>query len=372
MGYYGLGSVFLPGARAALTVLLCWCAPLQAQSKAPDTPAPREDLVGRLKVASLHNEPVTALARKNSVSIPSVLAANWGLDEILVQSREDIVLPTAHILPKGLRDGILINRAEFRLYYLKDGALIASVPIGIGIPGKETPLGKTFIVRKQKNPIWRPTPEARREHPDWPIELESGPFNPLGAYALYLGWPAYLIHGSNNDFGIGWPFTRGCIRLYADDMENLYTVVPVDTRVEVVDQPVKFGWHADELFVEAHPDLSQLHELRERQAFTMKKAEDMSAIITKFAGARAADVDWAIVTAALERRSGIPTQITSLTSHPIDLGEPKIAMQGIIERAMRKTQNGFASGTVAKRTPEQQRAVEEMLKEQLRKDPYNI
>src|SRR5262249_40220131 len=145
--------------------------------------------------------------------------------------------------------------------------LVATVPVGIGLPDKETPLGKTSIIAKKKDPIWNPTAQARREHPDWPTTLEPGPFNPLGAYALYLGWPSYLIHGSNNDFGIGRPFTRGCVRVWADDIEKLFNEVPVGTHVEVVDQPVKIGWHEGELFMEAHPDLAQLDELRANLSF---------------------------------------------------------------------------------------------------------
>jgi L,D-transpeptidase ErfK/SrfK len=340
-----------------LAVPLC----AQAQSLA------RDDLAGRLRVGALHDEPLSALARPNDVSIPSVMAANWGIDEILPQTREDILVPTAHLLPKGLRDGILINRAEYRLYYFERGSLVLTAPIGIGYPNMATPLGKTIVVRKQQYPTWYPTAEARREHPDWPAALPPGPDNPLGAFAIYLGWQSYLIHGSGNDFGIGRPFTRGCIRLFADDIEALFRQVPVGAHVEVVDQPVKLGWHGDELFLEAQPDLAQLDELRANLSFSPKPAEDLRAWIGAAAGTRAADIDWTAVTVALERRSGVPTQITSLSSHPVNLFEQNMALKGGIGAALNARQ-GFDAEQAAKR----KRAAEELRKRHMLEDPYNI
>ncbi len=106
------------------------------------------------------------------------MAANWGIDEILPQTAAKVLLPLAHVFPKGLRDGILINRAEYRLYYFKGGVLVMTVPVGIGLPALPTPLGKTTIIDKRKNPTWTPTATARREHPDWPTSVEPGITNP--------------------------------------------------------------------------------------------------------------------------------------------------------------------------------------------------
>lgn len=370
MSSWKLGAAWPRVVFTALAVLglMSWGA--QAQPLAPQPP--HDDLVGRLRVGALNNQPVSVLSRPNDVSTPSVMAANFGVDEILPQTKTEILLPTAHVLPNGLRDGILINLAEYRLYYMRKGVVVASAPVGIGMPKLPTPTGKTSIVAKKKNPTWIPTAVARREHPDWPASVEPGITNPLGAYALYLGWEAYLIHGSTNEFGIGRPFTRGCIRVWANDIETLFNEVPVGTKVEVVDQPVKLGWHENELFIEAHPDLAQLDELRANLSFTPKPAEDLHATITAAAGARAADVDWGVVTAALERRSGIPTQITSPAAHPIDLMEHNMVLSAAFERAIR-TQKGFgAVSAPANRTDEEKRVIEELRQEQLRKDPYNI
>jgi L,D-transpeptidase ErfK/SrfK len=350
---------------AALALVFGLLAPLCAHAQS-ETPA-REDLVGRLRVGSLNKEPIGALARRNNLSTPSVMAANWGIDEVIPETREEVLLPTAHVLPSGTRDGILINRAEYRLYYLKAGSVALTVPIGIGLPDKPTPLGNTSVVRKQKDPAWYPTPEARREHPDWPASVEPGITNPLGAYALYLGWPTYVIHGSTNDFGIGRPFTRGCVRLFADDIETLFNQVPVRTPVEVVDQPVKLGWHQGELFLEAHPDLAQLDELRINLSFTQKMAEDLREWISAAAAERTPDVDWEVVTATLERRSGIPTQISSPRSHKVNIFELNMVYRGVLGAKL-PVQQGFAPGV----KPAPKLSPQERLREELLKDPYNI
>jgi L,D-transpeptidase ErfK/SrfK len=360
----------LPVALGRLGAAVALAFALQTPAGAADKTAAShgDDLVGLLKVGTLDNEPVIPLARKHDLSTPSVMAANFGVDELLPQTRRDVLIPTAHVLPAGLRDGILINLAEYRLYYLKDGKLLDSAPIGIGIPGKETPTGKTKVVAKKKDPAWYPTPQARKEHPDWPTSIEPGLTNPLGAHAIYLGWPTYLIHGSTNDFGIGRPFTRGCIRMFADDVERLFNSVPVGTAVEVVDQPVKLGWHAGEIFIEAHPDLEQLDELRARLAFTPKPAPDLNDKISAFAGARAGDVDWDVVREALERRAGVPVQISSPKTRAVALFEPGAALHGGLAAALKKGREGLSAQAVANRA----RVLELLQQEQLRKDPYGI
>ena len=363
MGFSQVSALRLAGAFCLSLAALAFAV----SAHAAEVRKASDDLVGVLKVGTLDGEPVIPLARRNDLSTPALMAANFGLDELIPQTRSDVLLPTAHVLPAGLRDGVLINLAEYRLYYLKDGKLLDSAPIGIGLPGKETPTGTTKIVAKKENPTWFPTEQARKEHPDWPASVEPGITNPLGAHALYLAWPAYLIHGSSNDFGIGRPFTRGCIRMFAPDVKRLFETVPIGTAVEVVDQAVKLGWHGGELFIEAHPDLEQLDELRARLAFTLKSAPDMREKVTAIAGARSADVDWDVVRSAVERRAGVPVQITSVKTRAIALFAPGAEIHGGLAAAL-KARDGLTPQQVADRA----RVLEALQKEELRKDPYGI
>ena len=298
-------------------ILLAFASSATAQ----EAPAQGDDLAGRLRVVPLNDELLSDLAVRNDLGTLQVLAANWGVNPYINQTREGLVLPTAQILPPGPREGIVINRAEYRLYYFQHGQLAFTAPVAVGEDNHETPLGQTAVMRKQKDPVWHPTAGTLEDFPGTESSVPPGPENPLGTRALYLKWPTYLIHGAADDFAIGRRLTRGCVRLYAHDIERLFDMVPVGTPVSIIDQPIKLGWHDDELFVEAEPSFDQLEELRLSFSFTTKPTEDISSWITTTAGPRAQDLDWPTISQALARRSGIPTQITRVLVHPVEIGD---------------------------------------------------
>lgn len=90
-----------------------------------------------------------------------------------------------------------------------------------------------------------------------PDEFPSGPYNPLGRHALRLGWPTFLIHGTNRVNGIGTRVSAGCIRMFPDDIEFLFRMVPTGTPVRVINEPVKIGKHEGAWVVQIHPLLSE-------------------------------------------------------------------------------------------------------------------
>lgn len=101
--------------------------------------------------------------------------------------------------------------------------------------------GRTRVVRRRKNPDWRPTPAMLKRMPGLPSYVGPGPQNPLGERALYLGWKYYAIHGTNNPRSIGTRATSGCFRLYPRDIAWLFDRVQVGTPVKVVDKVRAFG-----------------------------------------------------------------------------------------------------------------------------------
>jgi L,D-transpeptidase ErfK/SrfK len=123
-----------------------------------------------------------------------------------------LALPKVRLLPSGRREGIVVNLGDLRLYFFEPGQPARSFPIGIAKDGYATPLGETEVKAKREKPTWTPGPSARRD--GYPEKVEPGPDNPLGEHALYLGWPGYLIHGTNDPRGVGRHSSRGCIRLY--------------------------------------------------------------------------------------------------------------------------------------------------------------
>ena len=136
---------------------------------------------------------------------------------------------------------------------------VITFPVSIGRVDWKTPLGTTHIVEKTANPNWYPPQSIKKEHAEkgdpLPEVVPAGPDNPLGAYALRLGIPGYLIHGTNKPSGIGMQVTHGCIRLYPENIEFLFKQVSTGTPIHIVDQTYKVGWHGDSLYMEVHPPL---------------------------------------------------------------------------------------------------------------------
>ena len=290
-------------------LLLLVCA-LAAASPAAAQPA-QSDILGTLGTHRTRAEDsLTELARQLGLGYVELLAANPHVDPWLPGEGTSLVLPTARLLPPGPRRGIVINLAEMRLYvWPKDGPP-ESVPIGIGTDDRETLTGETRVVRKQARPTWYPPPSVRAAKPELPASVPPGPDNPLGEYALYLGWPRYVVHGTNLPYGVGRRVSAGCIRLYPEDIARLYPRVAVGTPVTVIDESIKLGWHERHLYIEAHPNQRQADELEATRRFTPEPVEGLETRILAIAGAAADRVDWdAVVLAILERR-GIPVRVT--------------------------------------------------------------
>lgn len=213
------------------------------------------------------NETLLDVARRFLLGQTEIVRLNPDVDRWLIKKNEMIRLPNRRILPDTPRDGITLNIAEYRMYYyppVQKGMTpqVISYAHGIGRQDWNTPLGKTHIVGKVKDPAWHPPESIRREHaangdPLPPVVL-PGPHNPLGAYMLRLAVPGgYLIHGTDIDkiYGIGMQITHGCVRMYPEDIEALYQSVPVGTSVYIIKQPIKAGWLDNTLYIEAHPGL---------------------------------------------------------------------------------------------------------------------
>jgi len=230
-------------------------------------PAAQEDLIGALvSVAASREETLLDIARRYDVGQDEILLANPSVDRWLPADGAEVTLPTAYILPRAERIGLVLNVPEMRLYYYPPttaarAGVVHTYPVSIGRMDWSTPLGKTEIVEKTKNPTWRPPESIKLEHASdgeiLPGVIPPGPENPLGKFALRLGLPGYLIHGTNKPYGVGMRVTHGCVRMYPEDIESLYPMVSVGTRVAIVDQPVKLGWLGELLYVEIHPPLEE-------------------------------------------------------------------------------------------------------------------
>jgi len=224
--------------------------------------SPEDDVVGQPQVVIIgEHDTLSDVARRFNLGYDEIVRANPGVDPWLPGVGREVVVPTQFVLPAAERKGIVVNLAAMRVYYFppaKKGEpqVLYTHPIGIGKVGWSTPEGKTSVIAKEKDPVWRPTASIREEHrkngDPLPAVVPAGPDNPLGNRKLTLGWATYLIHGTNKPYGVGMRTSHGCIRMYPEDVEVLYEMIDKGTQVTVVNQPYVFGWHEGELFLQAY------------------------------------------------------------------------------------------------------------------------
>jgi len=243
--------------------------------------------------------PLEAFAARYGQGLSNMLEANPGVDPFLPKPGSRLVVPQHIILPDTVRVEIL--------------------PIGIGQAGRETPRNwVTTVERKQAGPTWTPTPNTRREYAKegktLPAFVPAGPDNPMGLYAIYIG-RLYAIHGTNSNFGIGLRVSQGCIRLRHADIKYLFDTVPVGTRVQIVDRPVKVTTEPDgSRWVEVHEPLS-----RNRAEFESDKQIPLPTMPVLQSMLKGEGVDIQRASDALEQRSGMPVNIEGSRSPQSEL-----------------------------------------------------
>jgi L,D-transpeptidase ErfK/SrfK len=117
-------------------------------------------------------------------------------------------------------------------YWSEDQSVYKLYPSSVPLNEELTRRGRTEVIQKVENPVWIPTKDELTRNPDWPRRVEGGtPENPLGVRALYLGWPAYRIHGTHDTRKIGRRSSNGCVGLYNEHILELYALAKVGTQV---------------------------------------------------------------------------------------------------------------------------------------------
>jgi L,D-transpeptidase ErfK/SrfK len=195
------------------------------------------------------------LARQGGLGYLALTKANPDIDPWLPPVGASILFPYAFLLPAGIQQGITVNLAELRLYYVWQelGRLRVRVyPVGIGRSGWGTPEGSFKVIEKIVHPAWHPPASIRLENPQLPTSIPPGPDNPLGEYWLGISAPGYGIHGTNKPYGVGRRISHGCMRLYPWDIRDLFARVKIGTAVRILRQPVKAGIIDGKLLIEVH------------------------------------------------------------------------------------------------------------------------
>jgi L,D-transpeptidase ErfK/SrfK len=281
---------------------------------------PGQSVVGEVQVVTAGKEDtLTDIARRFNVGYEEILRANPKVDPWLPGEGREIVVPTQFVLPNAPYSGVVINIAAMRIYYfppVKAGerVVVLTHPIGIGKVGWRTPEGVTKIVRRQKDPTWRVPVSVRKEHHDNGDDLDAvigpGPDNPLGKYAFYLQWPSYLIHGTNKPAGVGLRSSHGCIRLYPEDIEQFFNMVPVGTQVRVVNQPFLFGWANGQLYLQPLDVLED--DARDwSKANRLLLGKTLSVTLQQQLKTHHQQIDWDLVASLTRNPRGIPVPIAT-------------------------------------------------------------
>ncbi|WP_339107543.1 L,D-transpeptidase [Thioclava sp. GXIMD4216] len=118
-------------------------------------------------------------------------------------------------------------------YWAVDGADYRLYPTSVPMTDALTKRGYTEIVRKKVGPDWTPTKSMLEKDPSLHY-MPPGPDNPLGTRAMYLSWPAYIIHGTHDTRKIGRRSSSGCIGLYNEQVEQLFELCPVGSQVKIL------------------------------------------------------------------------------------------------------------------------------------------
>ena len=307
----GVAGAWRRGFLALATIALAIGRPFPAAAQSFDL-APNQLAVGQVEIyVTRYEDTLLDVARRYDLGYTQLIAADRGVDPWLPGAGRRIVIPNFYILPDVPRRGIVINLALQRLFYFPpDGRSVQTFPIGVGVEGRGTPLGVTRVTGKEVHPAWVPTPSILAEDPALPKVVPPGPDNPLGDYALALGWPSYLIHGTNQPYGVGRMVSHGCIRLYPEDIARLFAEVPVGTPVRVIDQAVQVAWIGGGLYVTVFPDAAQAAALESGRRVMPAIPPDLVQQVIEAAGARSGEIDWRTLTRAGTERRGVPVRLT--------------------------------------------------------------
>jgi L,D-transpeptidase ErfK/SrfK len=285
------------------------------------------DVIGSLTTISARREDTLVdIARRHGLGYEDVVRANPDVNIWVPGEGTQIILPTRYVLPSGPRTGLILNLAEYRLYYYppaRDGepAYVMTYPVSIGRMDWETPLGLTKIISKVVNPAWYPPKSVREEHAaagdPLPAIVPPGPQNPLGSRALRLNMPGYLIHGTNKPAGVGMRVSHGCVRMFPEDIEFLFDRIATNTAVRIINEPLKFGWNGDELVMESHPilQMAAVDVAEDLAPEDIPAVKDRLTVVTELfiaaTGERSGELDWYLAEEVVGRSDGIPVAVGS-------------------------------------------------------------
>lgn len=267
------------------------------------------DLAGRLDVFTTKYEDTFAeVGNQLALGYLELVKANPGVDPWLPGEGTMITLPRQYVIPEARREGIVINLAEYRLYYFTgDGVQV--YPVGVGTAENPSPLTNAEVTMPLESPAWYPPASIRAEYEAsgeyLPRMIPPGPDNPLGTHALMLSEKGYVIHGTNKQFGVGMPVSHGCFRMYNEDISRFVYQVSKGTPVQIIHKPVKIGLSGGEVWLEVHRR-NEEYTQQERDRLWREVSEEVEAFRQKHPGV---EVQRRAIEVAVDQADGIPAMV---------------------------------------------------------------
>lgn len=301
--------------RIALLSLVVFAPSLEAYEY--PLAGPGQTLIGEtLNIRAGYEDTLHDLGQDDGFGYLEMLAANPGVDPWLPGEGAKVTLPGERILPDTPREGIVINLPEYRLYYYPpEGGRVITYPVGIGREGWSSPLGDTRVARKETNPYWYPPQSIRDEHAaegDFlPKVVPPGPDNPMGPFKMNLAMGAYVIHGTNRQFGIGMRVSHGCFRMRNEDISALFPLIPAGMTVSIINQPYKLGLRDGRLLLEVHTPLDEhgLPSIIDRQAAIQQLLIEQASRLADL------QLDWRSIRDAAFEETGMPVVIGQVAGY---------------------------------------------------------
>ena len=284
---------------ATLLLAMAIALPLQV--------ATANDVIGELQQVTLgEKDTIPQVAKVFSIGLNEIEIANSHLQRWLPGSGAVLLLPTRYVLPDTKREGIVVNIPEMRIYYFRKGE-VHTWPVGVGREGWNIPYKSGTVIARHKDPAWYPPKSIREEHAaegdPLPRVVPPGPDNPLGKFALRLSLPGYLIHGTNKEYGIGMRVSHGCIRMYPNDIAELYAMTPTGTPFHIINQPLKLGIQGQRIYLEVHP-----YMVEDQVPYEIMVQQVQQRIYALTSG-NYAGLDWNLINHSLRQPTGVPVAI---------------------------------------------------------------
>jgi L,D-transpeptidase ErfK/SrfK len=293
-------------------------------SSDPNMPAEPEPVVAEIPVEPssdrlvgskgvytvVKSDTVRLVAAKLGVTQQHLRSMN-GLDAKAYLTRgQKLAYNNLKIIPRQMKDGIIINIPDRTLYYFQRGTLVTSLPVALGSVTKndkyvwQTPVGKFKITAKMKDPTWTVPPSIQTQMEEQGKEIVTrvppGPENPLGKYAIRTSIPGIMIHSTTRPSSIYSFSSHGCIRLSPNQMEEFFPQIKVNTKGEIIYKPVKLAvTESGRVFLEVHRDIYNKSTNLVAEARQMVEKQKLSEL-----------VDWEKFKAVVKHKSGVAEDIS--------------------------------------------------------------